>query len=39
VLREDKFDAIHARLENAPIKSSKRLAEATDVLKTLHEGP
>jgi len=39
MLTEKKLDAIRARLENAPRKSSKRLAEATNVLKILHEGP
>jgi hypothetical protein len=39
VLTEEKLDAIRARLESAPRKSSERLAEATNVLKTSHEGP
>jgi len=39
VLTEEKLDAVHAGLENAPRKSSKRLAEATNILKMLHEGP
>jgi hypothetical protein len=38
VLTEEKLDAIHARLENAPRKSSERLAEATNVLKHCMKG-